>query len=79
MRLRDFIKHVYVDRRYSGDKNFDKPPRVKSVRCPQSFFANFSKMNQAVTLIILIQFLSSVMFHLIMILSNNPILIEDTG
>ncbi|XP_022965600.1 probable ADP-ribosylation factor GTPase-activating protein AGD14 [Cucurbita maxima] len=30
MRLRDFIKHVYVDRRYSGDKNFDKPPRVKS-------------------------------------------------
>ncbi|XP_038890019.1 probable ADP-ribosylation factor GTPase-activating protein AGD14 isoform X3 [Benincasa hispida] len=30
VRLRDFIKHVYVDRRYSGDKNFDKPPRVKS-------------------------------------------------
>ncbi|KAG7030421.1 putative ADP-ribosylation factor GTPase-activating protein AGD14 [Cucurbita argyrosperma subsp. argyrosperma] len=30
MRLRDFIKHVYVDRRYSGDKNFDKPPRAKS-------------------------------------------------
>ncbi|XP_008458192.2 probable ADP-ribosylation factor GTPase-activating protein AGD14 [Cucumis melo] len=30
MRLRDFIKHVYVDRRYSGDKKFDRPPRVKS-------------------------------------------------
>lgn len=44
MRLRDFIKHVYVDRRYSGDKNFDKPPRVKPVRCPKFFFANFSKM-----------------------------------
>ncbi|XWS26888.1 hypothetical protein CRYUN_Cryun26dG0068800 [Craigia yunnanensis] len=26
-RLRDFIKHVYVDRRYSGGKNYDKPPR----------------------------------------------------
>lgn len=33
MRLRDFIKHVYVDRRYSGDRNFDKPPRGKTVRC----------------------------------------------
>ncbi|KAK9073782.1 hypothetical protein SSX86_006376 [Deinandra increscens subsp. villosa] len=28
-RLRDFIKHVYVDRRYSGERSFDKPPRVK--------------------------------------------------
>ncbi|XP_052198979.1 probable ADP-ribosylation factor GTPase-activating protein AGD14 [Diospyros lotus] len=28
-RLRDFIKHVYVDRRYTGDKSFDKPPRMK--------------------------------------------------
>ncbi|XP_021903175.1 arf-GAP domain and FG repeat-containing protein 2 [Carica papaya] len=28
-RLRDFIKHVYVDRRYSGEKNYDRPPRVK--------------------------------------------------
>ncbi|XP_050368783.1 probable ADP-ribosylation factor GTPase-activating protein AGD14 [Argentina anserina] len=28
-RLRDFIKHVYVDRRYTGERNFDKPPRVK--------------------------------------------------
>lgn len=44
MRLRDFIKHVYVDRRYSGDKNVDKPPRAKSVRFPESFSANFSKM-----------------------------------
>ncbi|GMN50485.1 hypothetical protein TIFTF001_019643 [Ficus carica] len=26
-RLRDFIKHVYVDRRYSGERNNDKPPR----------------------------------------------------
>lgn len=29
-RLRDFIKHVYVDRRFSGgERTFDKPPRVK--------------------------------------------------
>ncbi|XP_043698661.1 flocculation protein FLO11-like isoform X2 [Telopea speciosissima] len=28
-RLRDFIKHVYVDRRYTGEKTIDKPPRVK--------------------------------------------------
>ncbi|KAL8209376.1 hypothetical protein R6Q57_006108 [Mikania cordata] len=28
-RLRDFIKHVYVDRRYSGERSFDKPPRAK--------------------------------------------------
>ncbi|EOY30852.1 NSP-interacting GTPase, putative isoform 3 [Theobroma cacao] len=28
-RLRDFIKHVYVDRRYSGERNYDKPPRGK--------------------------------------------------
>ncbi|XP_027357949.1 probable ADP-ribosylation factor GTPase-activating protein AGD14 isoform X2 [Abrus precatorius] len=29
-RLRDFIKHVYVDRRFTGEKTYDKPPRVKS-------------------------------------------------
>ncbi|KAF4349543.1 hypothetical protein F8388_025907 [Cannabis sativa] len=28
-RLRDFIKHVYVDRRYNGERNLDRPPRVK--------------------------------------------------
>ncbi|KAJ7973886.1 Arf GTPase activating protein [Quillaja saponaria] len=28
-RLRDFIKHVYVDRRYSGERSLDKPPRAK--------------------------------------------------
>ncbi|CAJ2636883.1 unnamed protein product [Trifolium pratense] len=28
-RLRDFIKHVYVDRRFTGDSTSDKPPRVK--------------------------------------------------
>ncbi|GAY66658.1 Arf-GAP domain-containing protein [Citrus sinensis] len=28
-RLRNFIKHVYVDRRYTGERNYDKPPRVK--------------------------------------------------
>ncbi|KAJ8527932.1 hypothetical protein K7X08_015383 [Anisodus acutangulus] len=28
-RLRDFIKHVYVDRRYSGERSFEKPPRGK--------------------------------------------------
>ncbi|XP_042486073.1 mucin-17-like isoform X2 [Macadamia integrifolia] len=28
-RLRDFIRHVYVDRRYTGERSIDKPPRVK--------------------------------------------------
>lgn len=28
-RLRDFIKHVYVDKRYSGDRGGDRPPRGK--------------------------------------------------
>ncbi|KAL1554878.1 putative ADP-ribosylation factor GTPase-activating protein AGD14 [Salvia divinorum] len=28
-RLRDFIKHVYVDRRFTGEKNVEKPPRAK--------------------------------------------------
>lgn len=27
-RLRDFIKHVYVDRRYTGEKSSDMPPRT---------------------------------------------------
>ena len=36
-RLRDFIKHVYVDRRYSGERNYDKPPRGTMVRCPSLF------------------------------------------
>jgi hypothetical protein len=29
-RLRDFIKHVYVDKRYSGDRGGDRPPRGKT-------------------------------------------------
>ncbi|CAK7334908.1 unnamed protein product [Dovyalis caffra] len=28
-RLRDFIKHVYVDRRYTGERNHGKPPSTK--------------------------------------------------
>lgn len=28
-RLRDFIKHVYVDRRYTGDRSYGKPPSMK--------------------------------------------------
>ncbi|GMH18929.1 hypothetical protein Nepgr_020770 [Nepenthes gracilis] len=28
-RLRDFIKHVYVDRRYTGERGIDRPPRLK--------------------------------------------------
>ena len=36
-RLRDFIKHVYVDRRYSGERSFDKPPRAKMVRSTTTF------------------------------------------
>ncbi|CAL0323976.1 unnamed protein product [Lupinus luteus] len=27
-RLRDFIKHVYVDRKFTGERTYDKPPRV---------------------------------------------------
>jgi len=36
-RLRDFIKHVYVDRRYTGEKSFDKPPRVKMGETEDSY------------------------------------------
>uniref|UniRef100_A0A5B7AP74 Putative ADP-ribosylation factor GTPase-activating protein AGD14 isoform X1 n=1 Tax=Davidia involucrata TaxID=16924 RepID=A0A5B7AP74_DAVIN len=36
-RLRDFIKHVYVDRRYSGERSFDKPPRVKMGESEDSY------------------------------------------
>lgn len=28
-RLRTFIKHVYVDRRYTGERSLDKPPRAR--------------------------------------------------
>uniref|UniRef100_A0A2P2M5F2 Putative ADP-ribosylation factor GTPase-activating protein AGD14 isoform X1 n=3 Tax=Rhizophora mucronata TaxID=61149 RepID=A0A2P2M5F2_RHIMU len=28
-RLRNFIKHIYVDGRYSGEKNYGKPPSAK--------------------------------------------------
>ncbi|XP_043703700.1 probable ADP-ribosylation factor GTPase-activating protein AGD14 isoform X2 [Telopea speciosissima] len=28
-RLRDFIRHVYVDRRYTDERSIEKPPRVK--------------------------------------------------
>uniref|UniRef100_A0A6V7QQB3 Arf-GAP domain-containing protein n=1 Tax=Ananas comosus var. bracteatus TaxID=296719 RepID=A0A6V7QQB3_ANACO len=31
-KLRSFIKHVYVDRRYTGERNVDRPPRSKSER-----------------------------------------------
>ncbi|XP_058206769.1 probable ADP-ribosylation factor GTPase-activating protein AGD14 isoform X1 [Rhododendron vialii] len=36
-RLRDFIKHVYVDRRYTGEKSFDKPPKVKMGETEDSY------------------------------------------
>ncbi|GAB4832947.1 hypothetical protein Ancab_006967 [Ancistrocladus abbreviatus] len=29
-RLRDFIKHAYVDRRYTGERNIDRPSRLKT-------------------------------------------------
>ncbi|KAK9268766.1 hypothetical protein L1049_000528 [Liquidambar formosana] len=29
-RLRDFIKHVYVDRRFTGERSFDKAPKAKT-------------------------------------------------
>ncbi|GFP84504.1 probable ADP-ribosylation factor GTPase-activating protein agd14 [Phtheirospermum japonicum] len=28
-RLRDFIKHVYVDKRYTGERHLENPPRAK--------------------------------------------------
>ncbi|XP_008793443.2 probable ADP-ribosylation factor GTPase-activating protein AGD14 isoform X2 [Phoenix dactylifera] len=31
-RLRNFIKHVYVDRRFTAERNVDRPPRMKGVR-----------------------------------------------
>lgn len=31
-RLREFVKHVYEDRRFTGDRTSDKPPRGKVVR-----------------------------------------------
>ncbi|XP_077211757.1 uncharacterized protein LOC143846998 isoform X2 [Tasmannia lanceolata] len=31
-RLRDFIRHVYVDRRYTGERTVDRPPRGKGDR-----------------------------------------------
>ncbi|GFY80876.1 NSP (nuclear shuttle protein)-interacting GTPase [Actinidia rufa] len=36
-RLRDFIKHVYVDRRYTGERSFDKPPRTKMGEAEDSY------------------------------------------
>ena len=33
-RLRDFIKHVYVEKRYAADRGGDKPPRGKMVGVP---------------------------------------------
>lgn len=32
-RLRDFIKHVYVDKRFTGERSYDKPPRSQVVKC----------------------------------------------
>ncbi|GFY82213.1 hypothetical protein Acr_02g0004530 [Actinidia rufa] len=36
-RIWDFIKHVYVDRRYTGERSFDKPPRVKMGEAEDSY------------------------------------------
>ncbi|RVW34079.1 putative ADP-ribosylation factor GTPase-activating protein AGD14 [Vitis vinifera] len=36
-RLRDFIKHVYEDRRYTGERGSDRPPRVKMADREDSF------------------------------------------
>ncbi|PSS20882.1 ADP-ribosylation factor GTPase-activating protein [Actinidia chinensis var. chinensis] len=35
--LRDFIKHVYVDRRYAGERSFDKPPRTNMGEVEDSY------------------------------------------
>lgn len=42
-RLRDFIKHVYVDRRYSGERSFDKPPRAKTGETPEDTYHGGSR------------------------------------
>jgi hypothetical protein len=39
-KLRNFIKHVYVERRYTGERSTDRPPRGKvmlSPYCSKSF------------------------------------------
>ncbi|XP_047310851.1 probable ADP-ribosylation factor GTPase-activating protein AGD14 isoform X2 [Impatiens glandulifera] len=43
-KLRDFIRHVYVDRRYTGERSLDKPPRGKMGE-PEDSYAN--KRNDA--------------------------------
>lgn len=41
-RLRDFIKHVYVDRRYTGERSVEKPPRAKVIyMCTLSFSSHY--------------------------------------
>lgn len=37
-RLRNFIKNVYVDRRFAGERTFDKTQRVKTAK---SYFSSF--------------------------------------
>lgn len=41
-RLRDFIRHVYVDKRYTGERSIDKPPRVKMVSMLSPSFISYS-------------------------------------
>ena len=33
-KIREFIKNVYVERRYAGGKTTDKPPRDVQAICP---------------------------------------------
>ena len=33
-KIREFIKHEYVERRYAGGKSTDKPPRDVQAICP---------------------------------------------
>lgn len=37
-RLREFIKHVYVDRKYTGERGREKLPVVKTVSVHQKRF-----------------------------------------
>lgn len=37
-KLRDFIKHVYVDRRFTGEEGTEKPPKLRLVSRLHSFF-----------------------------------------
>lgn len=46
-RLRDFIKHVYVDRRYTGERSLEKPLRERMVYMVPLDIENFQYIEMA--------------------------------